>query len=123
MKLGRKPGDEPNMVGNYQDLSLPVAAASAVDETSVGINHVERHSAGTGRPSETNGRMAPEKLLGAKEVAHWLGVSRAWVFEHSNGRRRPFLPSVKLGKSVRYRPVDVDAFIIECERFSRRGAA
>ena len=49
--------------------------------------------------------------------------SRAWVFEHSNGRRRPFLPSVKLGKSVRYRPVDVDAFIIECERFSRRGAA
>jgi predicted DNA-binding transcriptional regulator AlpA len=111
------------MVGNYQDLSLPVAAASAVDETSVGINHVERHSAGTGRPSETNGRMAPEKLLGAKEVAHWLGVSRAWVFEHSNGRRRPFLPSVKLGKSVRYRPVDVDAFIIECERFSRRGVA
>lgn len=64
-----------------------------------------------------------EKLLGAKEVATWLGVSRAWVFEHSNGRRRPLLPSVKLGKSVRYRPMDVDAFILECERFSRKGAA
>jgi predicted DNA-binding transcriptional regulator AlpA len=76
-----------------------------------------------GQASESNRGMTHEKLLGANEVAHWLGVSRAWVFEHSNGRRRPFLPSVKLGKSVRYRPVDVDEFIIECERFSRKGAA
>ena len=76
-----------------------------------------------GQASESDRPMAHEKLLGANEVAHWLGVSRAWVFEHSNGRRRPFLPSVKLGKSVRYRPADVDDFIIECERFSRKGAA
>jgi len=72
---------------------------------------------------ETGGFAHHEPLLGAKEVARWLGVSRAWVFEHSNGRRRPFLPSVKLGKSVRYRASDVDAFILECERYSRRGAA
>ena len=62
------------------------------------------------------------QLLGAKEVAHWLGFSRAWVFGHLNGRRRPFLPSVKLRKSVRYRPVDVDAFIIGREWLSRRAA-
>jgi predicted DNA-binding transcriptional regulator AlpA len=82
-------------------------------------------SDGTSAAPEIDVRAASlhEPLLGAKEVARWLGVSRAWVFEHSNGRRRPFLPSVKLGKSVRYRPADVDAFILECERYSRRGAA
>jgi predicted DNA-binding transcriptional regulator AlpA len=64
--------------------------------------------------------LAHEELLSATEVARWLRVSRAWVFEHSNGRRRPHLPSVKLGKSVRFRPVEVDAFIRECERFRIR---
>lgn len=64
--------------------------------------------------------LAREELLSAAEVARWLRVSRAWVFEHSNGRRRPHLPSVKLGKSVRFRPADVDAFIRECERFRIR---
>jgi excisionase family DNA binding protein len=64
-----------------------------------------------------------EALLSATEVAQWLGVSRAWVYEHSNGRRRPGSPSVKLGKSVRFRPADVERFIIECERFNRGRAA
>jgi predicted DNA-binding transcriptional regulator AlpA len=121
--MGRTQEVEQNMLRDYQHPSLPVEAASTFDENCVGVNNTESPSAGTGRVSETDRRRSPEKLLGAKEVANWLGVSRAWVFEHSNGRRRPFLPSVKLGKSVRYRPVDVDAFIIECERFSRRGAA
>jgi hypothetical protein len=40
------------------------------------------------------------------------GLQPSLVFEYSNGRRRPFLPSVKLRKSVRYRPVDADAFIV-----------
>lgn len=67
-----------------------------------------------------SGPVLREELLSAVEVARWLRVSRAWVFEHANGRRRPYLPSVKLGKSVRFRPVDVDAFIRECERFRIR---
>ena len=50
------------------------------------------------------------------------GFQPSLVCEHSNGRRRRFLPSVKVKKSVRYRPVDVDAFIIGRERFSRRAA-
>ncbi|HYL98503.1 MAG TPA: helix-turn-helix domain-containing protein [Blastocatellia bacterium] len=66
---------------------------------------------------------AREELLGVTEVAQWLGVSRAWVYEHSNGRRRPYLPSVKLGKSVRFRPTDVEVFILECERFNPIRAA
>ena len=64
-----------------------------------------------------------EKLLSVTEVAQWLDVSRAWVYEHSNGRRRPYLPSVKLGRSVRFRPEDVEAFILECERFGSIKAA
>jgi predicted DNA-binding transcriptional regulator AlpA len=111
------------MLRDYQRPMLPVKAAPSLDETSVAGNHTPSATTGAGQASEIDHRTGHEKLLGAKEVAHWLGVSRAWVFEHSNGRRRPVLPSVKLGKSVRYRPVDVGAFIIECERFSRRGAA
>jgi predicted DNA-binding transcriptional regulator AlpA len=111
------------MLRDYQNPKLTVKAVPGFDGTSMAANYAEIASVATGQASESDLRMPHEKLLGATEVAHWLGVSRAWVFEHSNGRRRPFLPSVKLGKSVRYRPVDVDAFIIECERFSRRGDA
>lgn len=55
-----------------------------------------------------------------KEVAAWLGVSAAWVLDHAS-RRSPRLPSVKLGKSVRFRRVDVEQFITECMRM--KGAA
>jgi predicted DNA-binding transcriptional regulator AlpA len=110
------------MFSNYESPNIPLKAISSLEAAAGPVGQTQS-VAGVGPASEGARRMPHEKLLGAKEVAHWLGVSRAWVFEHSNGRRRPFLPSVKLGKSVRYRPVDVDAFIIECERFSRRGAA
>lgn len=111
------------MFSDYENTDLPVKAVSSWDEAAEPAIHTQSASALVRPAPPGDRRVLHEKLLGAKEVAHWLGVSRAWVFEHSNGRRRPFLPSVKLGKSVRYRPVDVDAFIIECERFSRRGAA
>jgi excisionase family DNA binding protein len=62
-----------------------------------------------------------ERLLGPKEVAQWLGVSSGWVLDHASGRRRPMLPSVKLGKAVRFRREDVEAFIQDCVR--SRGAA
>jgi len=63
----------------------------------------------------------PERLLTPKEVAEWLGVSAGWVLDHASGRRRPCLPSVKLGKAVRFRREDVQTFIGECVR--ARGAA
>jgi predicted DNA-binding transcriptional regulator AlpA len=111
------------MLPAYQDLRMPVQDAQNFGEPSMPSQHAGNTSVAAKNASESAHRMTHEELLGAKDVAHWLGVSRAWVFEHSNGRRRPFLPSVKLGKSVRYRPADVSAFIIECERFSRKGAA
>ncbi len=56
------------------------------------------------------------RLLSVSEVARWLGVSPAWVRDHASGRRRPILPSVKLGKLMRFRPTEVERFIETCSR-------
>jgi len=63
---------------------------------------------------------APERLLTPREVAEILCVSVPWVLDHAS-RRRPLLPSVKLGKAVRFRRQEVEQFIIECARI--KGAA
>jgi excisionase family DNA binding protein len=64
----------------------------------------------------------PERLLTPKEVAELLAVSVAWVLDHAS-RRRPLLPSVKLGKAVRFRREEVEEFIRECARLKRVNAA
>jgi excisionase family DNA binding protein len=61
-----------------------------------------------------------ERLLTPKDVAEILSVSVAWVLDHAS-RRRPLLPSVKLGKAVRFRREEVEEFIKECARM--KGAA
>lgn len=57
----------------------------------------------------------PERLLTPKDVAEILSVSVPWVLDHAS-RRRPLLPSVKLGKAVRFRREEVAEFIRECAR-------
>jgi Helix-turn-helix domain len=52
-------------------------------------------------------------LLGPAEVAKWLGVSSAWVRDHAT-RKSPRIPTVKVGKLLRFRPVDVREFIRDC---------
>jgi predicted DNA-binding transcriptional regulator AlpA len=58
----------------------------------------------------------PNRLLTVGEVAAMLGMSEAWVRQHSNGMRRPCIPSVKLGKCVRFRIESVLDFIKSMER-------
>jgi predicted DNA-binding transcriptional regulator AlpA len=58
----------------------------------------------------------PDRLLDVPEVAHLLGMSEAWVRQHSNGMRRPAIPSIKLGKSIRFRREAVLEFIKGLER-------
>jgi excisionase family DNA binding protein len=58
----------------------------------------------------------PARLLSVEEVAALLGMSTAWVRQHANGLRRPTIPSVKLGKSVRFRRDRVMQFIEAMER-------
>jgi excisionase family DNA binding protein len=55
-------------------------------------------------------RRPVERLLTVEEVAEILSVSSAWVYDHAD-RKRPRIPSVRLGKAVRFRPEDVRAFI------------
>lgn len=43
-------------------------------------------------------------VLTAKEAAAYLGMSVSWV-EHSD------LPRVRLGRAVRFRRVDLDAYV------------
>jgi len=51
----------------------------------------------------------PDRLLDVGEVAAMLGMSEAWVRQHSNGMRRPSIRSLKLGKCVRFRREAVQA--------------
>jgi excisionase family DNA binding protein len=51
-----------------------------------------------------------EKLLTAEDVSEILNVSVAWVYDHGD-RKKPTIPTVRLGKAVRFRPEDVQAFI------------
>ena len=53
-----------------------------------------------------------EKLLTPTELSQWLGVSPAWVRDHAT-RSKPRLPSVRLGKLLRFRSQDVERFLRE----------
>ena len=59
------------------------------------------------------------ELLTVADICRKLGVSRAWVIEHSSGRRRPVLPSIKLGKVRRFDPLDLSSFIDDCRRIGQ----
>jgi excisionase family DNA binding protein len=51
-----------------------------------------------------------QKLLTPKEVARWLDVSVDCVHNHAT-RKEPRLPVVRIGKLLRFRNEDVEAFI------------
>jgi predicted DNA-binding transcriptional regulator AlpA len=61
-------------------------------------------------------RADPDRLMTVEDVARMLGMSAAWVRQHSSGLRRPLIPSVKLGKCVRFRRETVLQFIKSMER-------
>jgi excisionase family DNA binding protein len=78
--------------------------------------HSTLNPAGTTGAIQPRIEKQPERLLSAKEVAEWLGVSARWVLAHAAGLNRPALPSVKLGKAVRFTRSDVEEFIRQCAR-------
>ena len=61
------------------------------------------------------------ELLTAGQVAKRLSVSVGWVRDHALGRKRPVLPSVKMGQAVRFKSADIEEFIERCRRFMERG--
>jgi hypothetical protein len=61
--------------------------------------------------------MPIRQLVKAKDVANKLGVSISWVIQHASGKRRPYLPAVKMGPGrspLRFDPTDVEKFIDDC---------
>jgi len=60
--------------------------------------------------SEVRTKQVSDRLLTVSEVAEILQVSKQWVYDHS-GRREPRLLCVRLGSVVRFRRIDIDAFI------------
>ena len=62
---------------------------------------------------------------GRADVAKKLGVSISWVVQHASGKRRPYLPAVKMGPGrspLRFDPSDVEKFIDDCRRIAGQRA-
>lgn len=51
-----------------------------------------------------------ERLLTAKEVAEWLGVSAKWVYAHAT-EREPRIPAKKLGGALRFQASEIDIWL------------
>jgi excisionase family DNA binding protein len=51
-----------------------------------------------------------ERLLTITDVAEWLGVSKAWVYDHVT-RKKPLLPCVRFGEITRFRREEIENFI------------
>ena len=65
------------------------------------------------------------QLIKAADVARNLGVSISWVVQHASGKRKPYLPAVKMGPGrspLRFDPSDVEKFIDECRRIAGQRA-
>ena len=60
-------------------------------------------------------RTGRDQLLTINEVAEWLGVSKAWVYDHAT-RKKPFLPCVRFGELTRFRREEIEGFIQEHAR-------
>ena len=54
------------------------------------------------------------------DVAERLKMSRSWVLTHSSGNKRPQIPCIRQGRSVRFRSADVETFILDFLRLSGR---
>jgi excisionase family DNA binding protein len=58
-----------------------------------------------------------QQLMTVKDVAVLLNMSTAWVRQHSDGQRRPTIPSLKMGsKSVRFSRAAVEEWIRKMQR-------
>lgn len=75
--------------------------------TFIPVNHMDVPTAPSPQPKSKF-----ERLLTPRQVASWLGVSDRWVRDHAT-RRKPRIPTVKLGSLLRFRPEDVEEFIAQ----------
>jgi excisionase family DNA binding protein len=60
---------------------------------------------------EPDVQLAVEQLLTVREVAELLRVPVSWVYERTRRRGSERLPHVKVGKYVRFRPAEIEAYL------------
>ena len=52
-----------------------------------------------------------EELLTVEELAHRLKVPASWVYQHTRSRGRQRLPSIKMGKYLRFEWSSIQAWL------------
>jgi excisionase family DNA binding protein len=60
---------------------------------------------------EPDVQLAVEQLLTVREVAGLLRVPVSWVYERTRRQGSERLPHVKVGKYVRFRPAEIEAYL------------
>ena len=61
------------------------------------MQHLNGADQGVLLPAVAIGNGPIRQLVRARDVATKLGVSISWVIQHASGKRRPYLPAVKMG--------------------------
>ena len=74
---------------------------------------MERSAPSTTYPLEPEA--SPERLLTVRDVAQRLNVRESWVYIQTEASQIPF---VRIGRYLRFRPSDIDAYL----RAQQRGA-
>jgi hypothetical protein len=102
---------------------METCPAINVDEAS--MQHVNGADHGALLLAIAAGNGPIRQLVRARDVATKLGVSVSWVIQHASGKRRPYLPAVKMGQGrspLRFDPSDVEKFIDDCRRIAGQRA-
>jgi predicted DNA-binding transcriptional regulator AlpA len=81
------------------------------------MQYLNGSDVGTRLPTVAAETQPIRQLIKARDVAKKLGVSVSWVIQHASGKRKPYLPSVKMGSGrspLRFDPSDTEKFIDNC---------
>jgi len=95
-----------------EDVKVFQMSTSPTSSAARAATALNSHSERNSHSAQTNGQ---DRLLTINEVAEWLGVSKAWVYDHAT-RKRPFLPCVRFGEMTRFRREEIERFIQEHAR-------
>ena len=81
------------------------------------MQYLNGSDVGTRLPTVAAETQPIRQLIKARDVAKKLGVSVSWVIQHASGKRKPYLPSVKMGSGrspLRFDPSDIEKSIDNC---------
>src|SRR5215469_6945659 len=98
-------------------------AAAGVRRLEV-VSGEETETAEVSNRPAADGPQGREGLLTVAQVANRLGMSKQWVRDHID-RRHPKIDVIRWGSAVRFRPADIDRFILQhinAPRLRRRRA-